>query len=56
MFLPQLNLDLDGTIIRTKHIGKGVFEVALTFAPDTPHFWRECLVELLPAPGEVKEE
>ena len=56
MFLPQLNLDLDGTIIRAKHVGKGFFEVAVTFSPETPQFWRECLVELLPAPGEVKEE
>lgn len=56
MFLPQLNLDLDGTIIRAKHIGKGFFEVAVTFNADTPHFWRECLVDLLPGPGEVKAE
>lgn len=56
MFLPQLNLDLDGTIARAKHVGKGFFEVAVTFNPETPKFWRECLVDLLPSPGEVKTE
>lgn len=56
MFLPQLNLDLDGTIIRAKHVGKGFFEVAVTFTPETPQFWRECLVDLLPGPNELKVE
>lgn len=53
MFLPQMNLDLDGTIIRTEHKGKGQFEVAVTFAPEVPEYWRDCLVDLLPAPGEI---
>lgn len=55
MFLPDMNLDLDGFIRRTLHIGKGVFEVAVEFSPDVPEYWRECLVDLLPAPGEIKE-
>lgn len=53
MFLPQMNLDLDGTIIRTEHKGKGHFEIAITFSPEVPEYWRDCLVELLPAPGEM---
>lgn len=56
MFLPQMNLDLDGTIIRARHVGKGNFEIALTFSDDVPEYWRECLVDLLPAPGELTEE
>ena len=56
MYLPQMNLDLDGTITRADHIGKGHFEIAITFAPDVPEYWRGCLVELLPAPGEIKED
>src|ERR1700730_14603461 len=36
MFLPQMNLDLDGTIVRTEHKGKGRFEVAITFSSDVP--------------------
>jgi hypothetical protein len=56
MFLPQMNLDLDGTITRADHKGKGQFEIAITFASDVPEYWRDCLVELLPAPGEMAQE
>jgi hypothetical protein len=53
MYLPQMNLDLDGTVTRADHKGKGKFELAVTFSADTPTYWRECLVDLLPAPGEM---
>lgn len=56
MYLPQMNLDLDGTITRADHVGKGRFEIAVTFSPDVPEYWRGCLVDLLPAPGEIHEE
>jgi hypothetical protein len=56
MYLPQMNLDLDGTITRADHIGKGRFEIAVTFSADVPEYWRGCLVELLPAPGEIVDE
>ncbi len=53
MYLPQMNLDLDGTITRAVHVGKGLFEIAVTFSADVPEYWRDCLVDLLPAPGEI---
>jgi len=53
MYLPQMNLDLDGTITRADHVGKGRFEIAITFSPEVPEYWRGCLVDLLPAPGEI---
>lgn len=53
MYLPQMNLDLDGTITRASHVGKGMFEIAVKFSPEVPEYWRDCLVELLPAPGEI---
>ncbi len=56
MYLPQMNLDLDGTITRADHVGKGHFEIAVTFSNDVPDYWKGCLVDLLPAPGEMKEE
>lgn len=56
MYLPQMNLDLDGTITRADHIGKGRFEIAITFSPEVPEYWRGCLVDLLPAPGEMTTE
>jgi hypothetical protein len=53
MYLPQMNLDLDGTITRADHVGRGRFEIAITFSPEVPEYWRGCLVDLLPAPGEI---
>lgn len=52
LFLPQMNLDLDGIIQRTRHRGNGVFEIGVKFSDDVPEYWRECLVDLLPTPGE----
>ncbi|MGE0528350.1 MAG: hypothetical protein AB7G93_14165 [Bdellovibrionales bacterium] len=56
MYLPQMNLDLDGTVTRAQHIGRGEFEVAVTFSKDVPEYWRDCLVDLLPSPGEIVED
>lgn len=53
MYLPQMNLDLDGTVTRASHVGRGTFEIAVKFSPDVPEYWRDCLVDLLPAPGEM---
>lgn len=56
MYLPQMNLDLDGTVTRATHVGKGSFEVAISFSEEVPVYWRDCLVDLLPAPGEIATE
>lgn len=56
MYLPQMNLDLDGTITRADHVGRGVFEIGIRFSDDVPLYWRECLVDLLPEPGEFAED
>jgi hypothetical protein len=56
LYLPQMNLDLDGKVMRATHIGKGLFVIALDFAPDVPEYWRDCLVDLLPAPGEIEDK
>ena len=48
-----MNLDLDGRVVRASHIGRGAFEIALEFSEDIPEYWRECLVDLLPEPGEI---
>jgi len=54
LFLPQMNLDLDGVIKRTRHTGQGFFEIFVEFASDIPEYWRECLMDLLPTPGELE--
>jgi hypothetical protein len=56
MFLPQMNLDLDGRITRADHIGRGIFEIGIQFSEEVPLYWRECLIDLLPGPGEIDEE
>lgn len=56
LYLPQMNLDLDGTVIRANHTGKGQFVIAIDFSTEVPEYWRECLVDLLPAPGELENE
>jgi hypothetical protein len=55
MFLPQMNLDLDGTVTRALHTGRGTFDIAISFSKDIPEYWRDCLVELLPSPGEFEQ-
>ena len=56
MFLPQMNLDLDGTVTRALHTGRGSFEIAVSFSQDIPEYWRDCLVDLLPFPGEFESQ
>lgn len=46
--IADMELDLDGTISRTRFIGGGLFEIAVDLSSDAPEYWRECLVDLLP--------
>ena len=50
--LPQMNLEISGKIARTKLVGKKGFEIGIDYSDDAPEYWRECLLDLLPAPGE----
>jgi hypothetical protein len=52
LHLPQMNIEISGRIARTKLLGKQGFEIGIDYADDAPEYWRECLVDLLPAPGE----
>ena len=56
LHLPQMNLEICGVITRTKLLGKEGFEIGIDFTADAPQYWRECLLDLLPAPGELDEE
>ena len=55
MSIREMNLEVDGKIARTKLIGKGVFEIAIDFSDTAPAYWRECLLDLLPVPGEFED-
>jgi hypothetical protein len=52
LHLPQMNIEISGRIARTKLLGKQGFEIGIDYTDDAPEYWRECLVDLLPAPGE----
>jgi hypothetical protein len=49
-------LEIDGMVTRTKNIGGGVYEIGIDYSAGTPEYWRECLVDLLPHPGEIAAE
>lgn len=55
MHLPQMNLEISGRIARTQLMGKKGYAVGIDFSDDAPEYWRECLVDLLPIPGEIDD-
>jgi hypothetical protein len=54
MHLEEMNLEISGVIARTKLAGKKGFTVAVDYSDEAPEYWRECLMDLLPAPGEFE--
>lgn len=44
----EMNLEISGTVARTKFLGKQGFQVAVDYSSDAPEYWRECLIDLLP--------
>ena len=52
--IAKMDLEIGGTIARTKRINKETFEIAIDFSADAPEYWRECLLDLLPLPGEME--
>lgn len=52
LHLPQLNIEISGRVVRTRQIGRKGYELAIDYSEDAPEYWRECLIDLLPAPGE----
>jgi hypothetical protein len=53
--IAQMNLELSGTITRTQFLGKQGHQIAIDYTDDAPGYWRECLFDLLPYPGEIDE-
>lgn len=50
-----MDLDIDGIITRTRYIGDNTFEIGVDYSQGSPEYWRECLVDLLPSPGEIDD-
>lgn len=53
MHLEEMNLEISGVIKRTQLLGKKGFHVAIDYSDEAPEYWRECLMDLLPTPGEL---
>lgn len=53
LMIDQMDLEIGGKITRTKRLSKDVYEIAIDYSQDAPQYWRECLLELLPKPGEM---
>lgn len=51
--IEDMNLEISGKITRTKFLGKAGFHVAIDYTEDAPEYWRQCLADLLPSPGEI---
>jgi len=53
LFIPAMDLDMTGVIVRSRHRGDGIYELGIDYTADAPEYWRQCLCDLLPAPGEL---
>lgn len=53
--LDDMNLELSGVVARTQFVGKGQFHIAIDYSDEAPLYWRECLMDLLPTPGEIED-
>ena len=53
MHLEEMNIEVSGVITRTQLLGKKGFHLAVDYSDDAPEYWRECLMDLLPTPGEM---
>jgi hypothetical protein len=55
LMIDRMNLEIGGKIARTRRVTKDLYEIAVDFSDDAPEYWRECLLDLLPRPGEIGE-
>lgn len=51
--IPLMNLEISGKIARTKRVSKETYEIAIDYSDDSPEYWRELLLEMLPKPGDL---
>lgn len=56
IFIPAMDLDITGIVARTKYAGDSTFEIGIDYTSDAPEYWRECLCDLLPEPGEYNNK
>lgn len=52
MKIVEMELEIDGTVMRARHLDQGLCELAIDFSDNAPAYWRECLADLLPGLDE----
>ena len=53
LYIPSMEMDLEGTVARTQHMGQGTFKICLEFLKESPKYYNECLFELWPSSSPV---
>jgi hypothetical protein len=53
MHIVEMALDIDGKIVRIQQSAPEWVDIAIDFTESAPAYWRECLADLLPGPGEM---
>jgi hypothetical protein len=51
--IPVMDLEISGKITRTRRVTKETYEIAIDYTDDSPEYWRELLLDMLPKPGEL---
>ena len=55
MKIVEMDLEIDGQIVRVHHAEQERLEIAVDFAENAPAYWRQCLADLLPSLGEMEQ-
>lgn len=53
LILEQMNLEMAGRVARARRIDRTTFEIGIDYSDEAPEYWRECLMDLFPRPGEL---
>lgn len=53
--IDEMNLQIDGRVVRFCYNAQEMLEIAIDFSASTPAYWRECFADLLPTQGEFEQ-
>jgi hypothetical protein len=54
MTVDEMNLEIDGRVVRFCYNEQEMLEIAVDFSANAPAYWRECFADLLPSLGEFR--
>ena len=55
LMIEPLQLEIGGSIARTKRLSKELYEICIDFSTDAPEYWREALIDMLPRATDFKD-